>query len=470
MSKTRAPLTKKTILLVDDDRNFLRVLAYQVKDLGYKVIPESTPTKALTQFTEEAVDLVITDLRMPEMDGITFLKQLKTVRPDVPVVVLTAHGSIDKAVEAIKAGAYDFLSKPFEKEEVWLAIEKALQMVDLVEENRRLSLAVQKEFEFEGIVGSSKRFQEVLSLARQLSTVDTTVMIQGASGTGKELLARAIHFNSPRKRRPFVVVNCGAIPRDLLESELFGYKKGAFTGAVSDRSGKFETADSGTLFLDEVGELPQEMQVKLLRVLQQKQVDILGDPYPKAVDVRIVAATNQDLAQRMSEGTFREDLYYRLSVAPLTVPLLQDRTEDIPLLVHHLLARFNKRFEKEVRLAEEVMAALSSYSWPGNVRELENIIERLVVFDRSGFISREDLPEEIVRPVKSVKGIDLQLPDSGISFDQVQRDILLAALEKNHWNQSKTARYVGLTRNTLIYRMRKFGLTKESTPESDESS
>ena len=244
------------ILLVDDDRNLLRVLAYQVGECGYRVISESSPLRAIERFKEESIDLVVTDLRMPEMDGISLLKELRTLRPDLPVIVLTAHGSIDKAVEAVKSGASDFLSKPFEKEQLWLAIEKSLKMVSLVEENRRLSLAVQREFEFEGIVGSSKQFREVLSLAKQLASVDTTVLIQGASGTGKELLARAIHFNGPRKTRPFVVVNCGAIPRDLLESELFGYKKGAFTGAVSNREGKFSAADSGTLFLDEVGELP----------------------------------------------------------------------------------------------------------------------------------------------------------------------------------------------------------------------
>ncbi len=449
-----------TILLVDDDRNLLRVLVYQVGECGYRVLSESSPRKAIERFDEERVDLVVTDLRMPDMDGISLLKQLRARKPDLPVIVLTAHGSIDRAVEAVKAGASDFLSKPFEKEELWLAIENALKMVDLVEENRRLSLAIQKDFEFEGIIGSSKAFREVLKLAKRLAGVDTTVLIQGASGTGKELMARAIHFNGPRKTRPFVVVNCGAIPRDLLESELFGYRKGAFTGATSHREGKFSVADSGTLFLDEIGELPPEMQVKLLRVLQQKEIDVVGDPHPKPVDVRIIAATNRDLLSMMRRGSFREDLYYRLSVAPLTVPPLSQRAEDIPLLVHHLLQRFNQQFGKEVQCEPEAIEALQRHPWPGNVRELENIMERLILFNQSGAIVYEDLPAEIRQPVKTLDEIALELPEAGFSLDELERQILLAALEKNDWNQSRTARYMGLTRNTLIYRMKKFGLKR----------
>jgi two-component system NtrC family response regulator len=453
-------MKKPSILLVDDDRNLLRVLEYQVKESGYRVISESSPFAAVKRFNEESIDLVVTDLRMPEMDGISLIKRLKVGRPDLPVIVLTAHGTIDRAVEAIKAGASDFLTKPFEKEELWLAIEKALKMINLVEENRRLTLAIQKDFQFEGIIGSSKPFKEVLSLAQQLAAVETTVLIQGASGTGKELLARAIHFNSPRKTRPFVVVNCGAIPRDLLESELFGYRKGAFTGAVSDRQGRFSVADSGSLFLDEIGELPPEMQVKLLRVLQEKQLDVIGDPHPRPVDVRIIAATNKDLWSMMRKGTFREDLYYRLSVAPLTVPTLRQRAEDIPLLVHHLLDRFNRRFHKQVRCHPDVLEALKRHPWPGNVRELENIMERLVVFNQSGMILCEDLPPEIRQPSKTLDDIALELPEEGFSLEQVERDILLASLEKNDWNQSQTARYMGLTRNTLIYRMKKFDLKR----------
>jgi two-component system NtrC family response regulator len=404
---------------------------------------------------------------MPEMDGIDLLKKLRLVQSDLPVIVLTAHGSIDKAVEAVKAGASDFLSKPFEKEELWLAIEKALKMFDLLKENRRLSLEIQKGFEFEGIVGSSKQFRELLSLARQLADVETTVLIQGASGTGKELLARAIHFNSFRKKRPFVVVNCGAIPRDLLESELFGYKKGAFTGASSNKEGKFVAAESGTLFLDEVAELPQEMQVKLLRALQQKQIDVVGDPYPRSVDVRIIAATNQDLNRMMREGSFREDLYYRLSVAPLTVPPLEARKEDIPLLVHHFLARLARQMDKKVQFEPEVVEMLKEYSWPGNVRELENMVERLVVFSRSGMVTVSDLPLEIRRQETAVSEVELRLPDTGFSYDQLERDILLASLERNNWNQTRTALYMGLTRNTLIYRMRKFGLKEGGLEDSD---
>ncbi|HLV00215.1 MAG TPA: sigma-54 dependent transcriptional regulator, partial [Acidobacteriota bacterium] len=275
----------KRILLVDDDRNFLRVLNYHIEDLGFHTVALSSPRKALQSLQELEIDLVVSDLRMPEMDGIELLKEIKKLSPELPVIVLTAHGSIDRAVEAIKNGAFDFLTKPFEKEEVLQTIKNALRMQDLVEENRRLSEAVRKRFEFEGIVGSSKAFREVLEMAEQLSEVDTTVLIHGESGTGKELLARAIHFNSKRRNRPFVVVNCAAIPRDLVESELFGYRRGAFTGATTDKKGKFEIADTGSLLLDEVGELPIEVQVKLLRVLQQKEIDVLGQPASKSIDV-----------------------------------------------------------------------------------------------------------------------------------------------------------------------------------------
>jgi two-component system NtrC family response regulator len=405
---------------------------------------------------------------MPEMDGITLLRKLRRLQPDLPVLVLTAHGSIDKAVEAVKAGASNFLSKPFEKEEICLAIDRALEMVDLLQENRRLSLEVQKEFQFEGITGSSKQFKEVIGFARQLAEVETTVLIQGASGTGKELLARAIHFNSSRKSRPFVVVNCGAIPKDLLESELFGYTKGAFTGAVANRKGKFETAESGTLFLDEVGELPLEMQVKLLRVLQEKQVDVIGDPHPRSVDVRIIAASNQNLNEMMRAGKFREDLYYRLSVAPLFIPNLRQRPDDIPLLVHHFLESLNERFDKQVQIDPGAIELLKLYSWPGNVRELENMVERLVVFDQSGTITISDLPQEIRQQQATVNEISVQLPESGFSMEQLEREILRASLEKKGWNQSKTARYMGISRNTLIYRMRKFGLRREGLKKSDD--
>jgi two-component system NtrC family response regulator len=331
-------------------------------------------------------------------------------------------------------------------------------MADLRAENRRLAQALQEKFKFEGIIGSSSKFREVLEMASQLAAVDTTVLIQGESGTGKELIARALHFNSDRKSKPFVVVNCGAIPADLLESELFGYKKGAFTGATTNKQGKFEVADSGTVFLDEIGELPQNMQVKLLRVIQERKIDVVGDPNPRAVDVRILAVTNKDLYQMVEEGGFREDLYFRLSVAPLYVPPLRERREDIPLLVHHILEKLQEKFQKKVIFDEEVLEAFQQHDWAGNVRELENLVERLVVFDKRGKVTRGDLPSNLRHSVESLGDVIIHLPEKGFSLDELERDILKAALNRHGWNQTHAARYLHLSRNTLVYRMQKYKL------------
>ncbi len=453
------------ILLVDDDKNFLRVLTYHIQEFGFRASPASSAREALERITEEKVDLVITDLKMPEMDGLQLLAEIRKLDTELPVIVLTAHGSIDKAVEAIKGGAFDFLTKPFEKEEIRQSIANALKMAHLVEENRQLSQIVREKFEFEGIIGTSKEFREVLEAAEQLAKVDTTVLIQGESGTGKEILARAIHFNSDRRSKPFVVVNCGAIPAELIESELFGYKKGAFTGAVSDKKGKFELADSGTLFLDEVGELPLNMQVKLLRVLQEREIDVVGDPRAHPVDVRILAATNKDLTLLMRERTFREDLYYRLSVAPLWLPPLRKRREDIPLLLHHFLQKFNQKFGRDVSFERPAVETLQNYFWRGNVRELENIVQRLVVFDKDGVIREEDLPVEFRYPLRCAGKVVLQLPKEGISMEEMERDLLRMALEQHDWNQTHAAKYLGVTRNTLIYRMQKYNLKPEDERE-----
>jgi len=453
-------MQKPQILLVDDDKNLLRVLTYQIQQSGFDVVPVTSALEALKLLEEQSFGLVLTDLRMPELDGLELLRRIRETDSKMPVIVLTAHGSIDKAVEAIKLGASDFLTKPVEKAEIKHGIAKALRMADLLEENRRLTQAVQRKFDFKGIVGTSKRSTEVLELASQLADVATTVLIQGESGTGKELIARAIHFNSPRRNQPFVVINCGAIPQDLIESELFGYRKGAFTGAVSNRKGKFDAADSGTVFLDEVGELPLGMQVKLLRVLQEREIDVLGDPHPHKIDVRILAATNKDLQAMMAVGEFREDLYYRLAVAPLLVPPLRERREDIPLLIHHILSKLKQRIGKDVAFDQQTIEVLQTYRWPGNVRELENLVERLVVFSKTDRIKPEHLPTQFLQPLTIHEKVHMTLPSEGFSLNQLERDIIEEALIQNEWNQTRTARYLGITRNTLIYRMQKFNLRK----------
>ncbi|HXK59917.1 MAG TPA: sigma-54 dependent transcriptional regulator [Acidobacteriota bacterium] len=456
-------MKQPNVLLVDDDRNFLRVLTYHVREFGFHATPASSGKEALERLGEEKIDLVVTDLKMPEMDGIQLLAAIRENFPSLPVIVLTAHGSIDKAVEAIKLGAFDFLTKPFEKEEIHQTMVNALRMADLLLENRELSRAVSRKFEFDGLVGSSKKIREVFEMAQQLAQVNTTVLIQGESGTGKELLARAIHYNSSRCKRPFIVINCGALPESLIESELFGHRKGAFTGAVSDKKGKFEVADSGTVLLDEVAELPLNMQVRLLRVLQQKEIDVVGDPRPRKVDVRVIAAANRDLRTLTAEGRFREDLYYRLSVAPLYMPPLRERREDIPLLVHHFLRNLAERFGKEVTIQPEAMSELQGYDWPGNVRELENIVERLMVFNKTGVIEVGDLPPHLLRANRSVGfgNVVMKLPEDGFSLEELEKNLLYEALRRHGWNQSKAARYLGITRNTLIYRMQKFGLREQ---------
>jgi DNA-binding NtrC family response regulator len=465
-------VTRPRILLVDDDRNFLRVLAYQVAESGFQVTTAKGSAEALEQFEDGKFDLVISDLRMPGMDGLELLQEIRRRALDIPVILLTAHGSIDKAVDAIKAGAFDFLQKPFEKEELRVSVLNALKMANLVRENRVLSEAVREKFSFEGVVSSSSSFKSVLDQAAHLARVETTVLIQGESGTGKEVLARAIHYNSSRAAKPFVAVNCGAIPENLVEAELFGYRKGAFTGAVGDKKGKFEAANLGTLFLDEVGDLPLATQVKLLRVLQAREVDVVGDPAPRRVDVRIIAATNRDLQKLMRDGEFREDLYYRLSVAPLTTPPLRQRPEDIPLLIHHFAARFNRSMGKQVVFGRDALDELKRYRWPGNVREVENVVERLIVFNTTGLVSAADLPAEIRERAQGIGRLKLELPEEGFSMDELEKDLLLAALEKFGWNQSRAARYLGITRNTLIYRMQKYGLrtgAEESEPKSTDT-
>ena len=446
------------IVLVDDDRNFLKVLTQQIEDFGFHPYPFSSVAEALAALQAERFDLVITDLRMPEGGGMHLLRAVREMNELLPVLVLTAFGSIERAVEATKLGAFNFLTKPFDFEELRVEVRNALKVAFLTKENAHLQRAVQEKFKFEGILGISPAFRKVLALAQQLAPVDTTVLIQGESGTGKELMARAIHFNSHRRAAAFVVVNCGAIPEDLIESELFGHKRGAFTGAETDQIGKFEAADRGTVFLDEIGELPLRAQVKLLRVLQQKEIDVVGASQPSSVDVRILAASNKDLQEAMGQGEFREDLFYRLSVAPLDLPPLRDRPEDIPLLSQFFLEKFNREIGKSLVFAEDALEVLSSLEWPGNVRELENLVHRLVIFGQDGVIDAGKLPPGIRSADVSVGDFSLQIPEEGISMHEVEKKLLQAALEKAAWNQTRAASLLKITRNTLIYRMQKHGI------------
>ena len=452
----------QTVLVIDDDESLRRVMEYHLQEEGYGVVTAVDGRAGLERFQAGPVDLVVTDIRMPEMDGMELLARVKAMQPDVPVVILTAHGTIDSAVEAMKLGATDYLTKPFSREQFKAAVRKALEVGALRTENRRLREVVAERFSFASMIAGSRAMRGVTDMAARVAQSDTTVLLAGESGTGKELLAKAIHFHSARARRAFVTVNCAAIPEHLLESELFGHRRGAFTGAVADKHGKFELANGGTIFLDEVGDLPVLLQVKILRALQEREIDKVGDPRPVKVDVRIIAATNRDLEKMIADGTFREALYYRLAVVSIRMPALRERTDDIPLLVDHFLDKHSERLTRpRPAMDKDVYSTFNLYSWPGNIRELENVIERALVLDRDGVLDAEDLPERLRIRAQRAGNVRFELPDEGISLDDVERDLLVAALEKHDWNQTRAAAYLGITRSTLLYRMQKFGLQRE---------
>ena len=452
----------QTVLLIDDDESLRRVTEYHLQEEGYRVLTAADGRSGFERFQAEPVDVVVTDIRMPEMDGMELLTRLKAMQPDLPVVILTAHGTIDSAVEAMKIGATDYLTKPFSREQIKASVRKALEVGALRSENRRLREVVAERFSFASMIAGSRAMRSVTDMAARVAQSDTTVLLVGESGTGKELLAKAIHFHSPRARRAFVTVNCAAIPEQLLESELFGHRRGAFTGAVADRQGKFEAANGGTIFLDEVGDLPVLLQVKLRRALQEREIDKVGDPRPVKVDVRVLAATNRNLEKMIADGTFREDLYYRLAVVSIRVPMLRERADDIPFLVDHFLDKHSERLNRpRPNVDKDVYSTFNLYSWPGNIRELENVIERALVLDRDGVLDTEDLPERLRTREQRAGNVRFELPDEGVSLDDVERDLLVAALEKHNWNQTRAATYLGISRSTLLYRMQKFQIERD---------
>jgi two-component system NtrC family response regulator len=445
------------ILIIDDDTSLRRVLEYNLQEAGYLALTAADGKTGLTLFDEQQPDLVITDLKMPGMSGFQVLAAVKERSPQTPVIVITAFGAVDTAVEAMKLGAYDYITKPFNRDELRLVLKKALEMRGLSEENRRLREELTERVEFRSIIGISREMEQVFHIVRKVADTEATVLVTGESGTGKELVVRMIHSMSSRRAAPFVAINCAAIPRDLLESELFGHVKGAFTGAVRDNPGKFQMADGGTLFLDEVGELPVELQPKLLRALQERIVEQVGGGNPRKLDVRVAAATNSDLEKSIAAGSFREDLYYRLAVIPIHLPPLRERREDIALLVRHFLVKHGGR---SVRLATETLEAMQRYSWPGNVRELENTVERILIMRDSDLIKAADLPDKICGG-KTAAGVTIDLPPEGYSLEQLEREIVILALERNDWNQAAAARFLRIPRHTLIYRMEKYQINQE---------
>lgn len=445
------------VLLVDDDASVRRVLQFKLEKRGFSVSTSSDGEDALGKLRSEPFDLLLSDIRMPRMDGIELLQQAKSIQPLIKVVLITAHAAVSQAVQAVKLGAFDYLTKPFDDEELFVAIDRALEFEKLEEENRRLRGQLKKAEQEKRLVGDSRAFRELKSMIKKVADTDATILLSGESGTGKELVARTIHHESSRSENSFVAVNCAAIPRELVESELFGHKKGAFTGAIKDKRGKFELADGGTLLLDEISELPVDLQAKLLRVIQESTVEPVGSEHTTPVDVRLIAASNVDLKQRVKSGKFREDLYYRLNVVPLHIPSLRERNDDIPLLAREFLRKYAPN--DNLTIDHDLVDALVGYSWPGNVRELENLIARMVVLRHGNTFTTQDLPPDFGEfdPHGESGAPVLDQP----TLEEVERETIINALEKSGWNKTKAARLLKVPRHILIYRLKKFGITNE---------
>ena len=452
-------MTEK-ILVIDDDDSFRRILEYNLQEEGYEVLSASSGEEGLAIFEARAPNLVITDMKMNGISGIDVLSAVKKQSPDTLVIIITAFGIVDKAVEAMKLGAYDYITKPVNRDELKLVVRKALELTNLSQENKDLKKRIENREEFKHMVGASDAMAGVFSLVNKVADTEATILITGESGTGKELVARAIHGQSSRRGSRFIAINCAAIPRDLLESELFGHIKGAFTGAIKDQQGKFQQADGGTIFLDEVCDLPLEMQPKLLRVLQEKEILPVGSGRVQKIDVRIVAATNLDIDELVTAGRFREDLYYRLSVIPIHLPPLRQRPEDIPLLLRHFAARVGC---PHVVFAKETLKALSAYPWPGNVREVENLVTRMMILREGDTIGIEDLPKNIMTRQKHGGQMSVvNLPPEGYSLEQLEREVVIEALERNDWNKSAAAAFLKIPRHVLLYRLEKYGIAAPS--------
>jgi DNA-binding NtrC family response regulator len=451
------------ILIVEDEPRMRRLLEISLGEDGHSVSALEDAGKGLIHLRKETVDLVVTDLKLPGMNGLEFLQEAKRLNPALPFVVMTAYGSVETAVDAMKAGASDYVLKPFTMAEMKLVINKELDVQQVRDENRRLKEALGKRYHFQNIVGRSKKMQEVLALVERVAPTNSTVLIGGESGVGKDLIARAIHQNSRRASGPFIKINSTAIPDTLFESELFGFERGAFTGALASKPGKFELADKGTLFLDEIGDVPAPIQVKLLRVLQEREFERLGGTKTLKVDVRMIAATNRDLRAALEEGTFREDLYYRLNVVPIDIPPLREHKEDIPDLVNHFLARFAADNEKDIEgITPAAQGALMEYHWPGNIRQLENMVERAVALSAGRTIDVADIHLDSVpgKGATASAASDNFLPE-GMTLEQWEDNMIREALRRAEGNKSQAARLLGLSRNALRYRLGKIGVSDD---------
>lgn len=456
------------ILIVEDEKIKRITLTDAILEKGYEVLALENPVEALNVFKEKDFDVVITDIRLPQMNGLDFLEKAKSLKPDVAVIVMTAYATVDTAIKAMKLGAYDYITKPFSSEELILILERLKEFKRVVEENIKLKKEITGRYSFGNIVGKSKKMREVYDLIETVAQRDSTVLIIGESGTGKELIANAIHYNSPRRDKPLIKCSCATLAETLLESELFGHERGAFTGAVKERKGRFELANGGSIFLDDIDDVPLSVQTKLLRVLQEKEIERVGGTKTIKIDVRIIAATKVDLLKLAKQGKFREDLYYRLNILPINLPPLRERREDIPLIVNTLLDKFCSKGEKKV-LSSEAMKILVDYDWPGNVRELENIAERVVALTRSNEIKAQDLPDFLIMsPEKMCDHHLIETMGEADSFEEMITDmekrLLMLAIEKAGGNKSEAARILKMKRETLRDKVEKYGISFEATP------
>jgi len=462
-------LRKAHVLVVDDEELYRRALERILSRMGLTVSMARDASEALAVVSGQSVDLVLCDVRMPGINGIELVRQLKDLEPDVPSIVITGYGSAEHSVEALRAGAFWYLEKPFDQSHLDVVrrlVEQAIEHGRLKAENRLLQNQLRSRYRFENVVGTSAALRRVLDTVEKVADTESTVLITGESGTGKELIARALHFNSRRADRMLVTVNCGAIPEELLESELFGHMRGAFTNAFAHREGRFSLANGGSIFLDEIGDMSSNLQVKMLRVLQDRTFEPVGSSKTVRVNVRVIAATNQNLEQAIRERRFREDLFYRLNVIPIEMPPLRERSDDVPLLIHHFLERVNHGKAKPVGITAEAVERLCAYDWPGNVRELENLMERLAILRGEGEIGVEDMPRSIRDRASEPAFAAPRVPASGLPFNEVvdrfETDLIRQALEHTHWNKNRAAQLLGLNRTTLLEKMKKKGL---DTPE-----
>lgn len=461
-------MENKNILVVEDDKSTRDTMIDLLSEVGYEVEGAKNGEEAIAMAQGYSFDIVITDLKMPKGDGIKVLEQIKKMDPRTMVIICTGYGTVDTAVKAMKLGAYEYITKPIKTEEIKLVVQRALDYQKLKTENVLLQKQLKAKYKFKNLIGDSEVMQQIFRFIEKIAATNSTVLICGESGTGKELVAKALHYNSDRRNEPMVPVNCGAIPEDLLESELFGYEKGAFTGALKTRIGRFELANGGTIFLDEIGDMSPALQVKILRVLQEHEFERVGGVQSIKVDIRVIAATHRDLEKAVKQGTFREDLYYRLNVIPFTLPALRERRSDIPLLTNHFIEKFNVEKKQNIRgVSPEALTSLARYHWPGNVRELENLIERMVVLKGEGTIEQEDLPEKLLGAEWSNALPSIDIPDGGISFNtavgEFEKELILRALKKTNWIKNRAAKLLQLKRTTLVEKMKKIQLTRENT-------